>query len=94
MSEVPPEIPTYARTADIVAADVGGETVLLHTERWTYFEFDRVGTSIWELLETPRTLPSLVEALMSKYEVDEAQCAADTRDFLAQMIEQGIVVAR
>jgi len=81
----------YARADDIVAADVAGEVVLLSTKSWSYFEFDRVGTSIWTLLDVPRSLPSLVEALTSDFDVDEALCRSETKAFLAKMIAEGLV---
>ena len=85
--------PHYARTEDVIEADVGGEVVLLHTQNWQYFEFDRTGAAIWGLLAEPRSLDALVSALTQQFEVDEARCAQDTKAFLDQMIEQGLVTA-
>ena len=85
--------PIYARTADIIEADVGGEVVLLHTQNWQYFEFDTVGTAIWKLLHQPHGLSSLVDALQSQFDVGREQCAAETKAFLDEMVEQGLVTA-
>jgi hypothetical protein len=81
----------YARTSNIIATDVAGEVVLLNPASWSYYDFDKVGTSIWTLLEVPRSLPSLVEALMVDFNVDEARCRSDTKEFLDDMIGQGLV---
>lgn len=86
------DLQLYARTADVVAADVAGEVVLLHTQNWNYFEFDSVGGRIWALLEVRRSLPSLVEALMDEFDIDEASCRSDTKAFLDDLIAQGLVV--
>lgn len=86
--------PIYARTTDIIEADVGGEVVLLHTQNWQYFEFDVTGAAIWKLLHEPRGLPALVDALLSQFDVERDLCAAETKAFLDKMVEQGLVTAR
>ena len=84
----------FERTSDIVAADVAGEIVLLHTKNWNYFEFDKIGAAIWQLLETPHSLPELIQALMSQFEVSESQCRTDTEAFLDEMLAEGLVEVR
>jgi hypothetical protein len=83
----------YSRTGDVIEADVGGDIVLLHTQSWQYFEFDKVGGAIWHLLDTPASLDGLVRSLMTQFEVDEEQCARETKAFLDEMVTQGLVVA-
>lgn len=88
------DLPTrlYRRATEFIATDVEGELVLLHTLSWNYFEFDKIGASIWALLDVPQSLPALVDALMAKFDVDEARCRADTKAFLDDMIGQGLVI--
>lgn len=83
----------YRRAPDVIEADVGGEVVLLHTQNWQYYEFDKVGTAIWGLLDEPRTLSGLVDALMERYEVDRDRCSQDTGAFIEEMVAQGLIVA-
>jgi Coenzyme PQQ synthesis protein D (PqqD) len=85
------DAPLYARATDVVATELEGTVVLLNTQSWVYLEFDKVGSAIWGLLERPATLPALVTALTGKYEVEPAQCQVDTKSFLDEMIEQGVV---
>jgi hypothetical protein len=84
----------YTRTEDVIEADVGGEVVLLHTQSWQYFEFDKVGGAIWSLLGAPHSLDALVRSLTQQFEVGEEQCARETQAFLDEMVAQGLVVAR
>ena len=81
----------YTRTADVIEADVGGEVVLLHPQNWQYFEFDKVGAAIWDLLNAPSSLDTLVESLTSQFEVDQNLCREETKSFLDEMIAQGLV---
>ena len=83
----------YTRTGDVIEADVGGEVVLLHTQSWQYFEFDKVGGAIWNLLEAPNSIDRVVHALMTQFEVGEEQCARETKAFIDDMVAQGLVVA-
>jgi Coenzyme PQQ synthesis protein D (PqqD) len=83
----------YTRTSDIIEADVGGEVVLLHTQNWQYYEFDPVGAAIWNLLESPANLDSLVESLTTRFEVSREQCLQETKAFLDEMVSQGLVTA-
>jgi len=83
----------YSRTADVIEADVGGEIVLLHTQNWQYFEFDRVGAAIWNLLESPASLDALVGSLTEKFEVAPDQCREETKAFLDEMVSRGLVTA-
>ena len=83
----------YARTDDVIEADVGGEVVLLHTQNWQYFEFDKVGAAIWNLLNSPSSLDSLVASLTEQFEVDAGRCRQETQAFLDEMVAQGLVTA-
>jgi hypothetical protein len=81
----------YARTGDVIEADVGGEVVLLHTQNWQYFEFDPVGAAIWSLLSAPSSLDALVDSLTQKFDVDQDRCRTETQAFLDEMVSQGLV---
>jgi len=81
----------YARTDDVIEADVGGEVVLLHTQNWQYFEFDQVGATIWGLLSAPSSLDSLVDSLTRQFEVDQDTCRTETKAFLDEMVSQGLI---
>jgi len=85
------ECQKYCRAEDVVATELDGNILLLSPQSWRYLEFDKTGSAIWALLDTPRTLPSLVEALTVMFEVDEATCAADTKSFLDEMNAEGVV---
>jgi Coenzyme PQQ synthesis protein D (PqqD) len=81
----------YARTTEIIGTDVDGEVVLLNPVSWNYFELDNIGSAIWALLEPPQSLPSLVEALMVRFTVDQARCLSDAQTFLDALIDHGLV---
>ncbi len=80
------------RTDEIVSSDLDGETVMLNIERGKYFGLDPIGSRIWNLLETPRSVASLCGQLVLEYDVDLDTCTADVRRLVASMLREGLVV--
>jgi len=81
-----------ARSPDILASDMDGETVMLAISSGRYYSLDPVGSAVWEALEEPRTWADLVAHLVGRFEVGEEQCRAETGDFLAEMLAEGILL--
>lgn len=84
---------TLTRKMGIMTADMNGATVMLDIETGKYFNLGEVGGRIWELLEAPMSMETLVEKLMQEYDVTKEQCMKDVEPFLAKMLERGLVVA-
>lgn len=81
----------YRRNPDLIAADMDGETVMMSIERGDYYGIGGVGSRVWELLETPRTMADIVQAICAEFDVDEASCRADMEHFLGELHSHGIV---
>lgn len=83
--------PVYARASGVVEADVEGVLVLLDTKNWDFIEFDKVGRTIWELLEEPKSPGELTDLLVQKFDVSHQQCGREARIFLDEMAAAGLV---
>jgi hypothetical protein len=70
-----------SRTAGVVEAQFDQVRVLLNDDL-EYLGLDEVGQRIWELLDRPRTLSGLVDALTEEYDVSEADCTRDVEGFV------------
>jgi hypothetical protein len=77
------------RDGDWLAAPVGDELVMMSATKGNYIGLSRVGARIWELIETPRTVETLCDALVAEYDVDPAACRAEVDSFLATLREHG-----
>jgi hypothetical protein len=66
----------YSRASDLAETRVGSSYLLLHTGSWNYFEFDPVGSAIWTLLDSPRSLDELVADLTRTFAVDPDRSVA------------------
>jgi hypothetical protein len=72
----------YRRHPDLRLADVEGDGVVLHLGTRRYFSVSESGLALLQALETPRTVPELVEVLLERYEVTPEQAEASVRQFL------------
>ena len=69
-----------------VAADVGGEVVILSLASGEYFSLNEVGSRIWELIAQPRRVADVRDQLLEEYsEVDRERCTADLLAVLSEM---------
>ena len=80
----------YTRKPDIIAANMDGEVVMMDIMSGKYYNLGTTGGAIWNLLESPKTLDELVNALTSKYDVDRATCKAQTEEFMKTGLEHGL----
>jgi hypothetical protein len=80
------------RNPRLIAADMDGDLVMMSIESGEYFGLGGVGTRVWELIDTPRTLAQLTQAICAEYEVDAATCETDISRFLADLLANGLAV--
>ena len=55
--------------AQVMARQVGEETIILDLASGTYFGLDAVGAHIWELMGEGKTLAEVCAAMLAEYEV-------------------------
>ena len=77
---------------DVMARQVGDETVILDLASGTYFGLDSVGTRIWSLLEG-RTLAEVCDAVLESHEASREQVEHDVLALAASLCERGLVEA-
>ena len=83
----------YRRYIDTLVADIDGELVILSMEAGNYYSIAGIGTLIWELLDQPRSLDELVDAVMADYDVERERCAADVGAFVEELTTRNLVEA-
>jgi len=76
---------------DVLSQVVSGETVLLDLKNESYFGLDEVGTRIWQLLLENRDMESVMETILSEYDVEAEQLRQDLDDLVQKLIEAGLV---
>ncbi len=83
----------FAISDDVVAREVGGETMLLDLASGTYFGLDPVGGRIWQLLEDGTSASEACEALGAEYEVTREELERDVLALLADLLEHRLIVS-
>lgn len=88
-----PSPPRYRQARAPLRADFPGETVLMSFDTGRYYGLEGTALSVWQLLETPRTLEDLVAALAESHDVPVERCRQDVAPFLEALTREGLVEA-
>jgi hypothetical protein len=83
-----------AATRDHVAAEVGDEVVILSLKDEVYYGLGDVGARVWELVQQPRRVSELRDAIVAEYDVSGERAGRDLLDLLAELAERGLVDVR
>ena len=82
------------RTADLLAADVDDEVVLMSVARGQYFGLSETGPAIWQLLAQPMRVSDLCADLAGKFDGPADRIEADVLAFLADLLREGLIEQR
>jgi hypothetical protein len=77
-------------SADL-SSDGSGSVVILGLKDGMYFELNEVGARVWNLIQQPRTIRSVVEELLQEYDVAAEKCEADVLCLAEDMATRGLV---
>jgi hypothetical protein len=88
---------TLARTItiapEVMARQVGDETVLLHLASGSYFGLDAVGSRFWQLLGERKSIAEICDLMLAEYEVPREDLERDLDRLIEQLLGQGLVSA-
>jgi len=76
---------------NVIARDLGGETVLLNLKTGTYFGLDSVGARLWSLIQSGSTIAAMSDALASEFDAEPSVIESDIKRLLTDMAAQGLV---
>ncbi|MBK8026176.1 MAG: PqqD family protein [Chloroflexi bacterium] len=74
-----------------ISTEMPNETVILDVVNGIYYGLDEVGTFIWNQVQSPQTVQSLVEALLDEYDVTVDQAQRDAVRLLSELQGIGLV---
>ena len=81
-----------SRRMGLMTADMNGSAVMMDIMSGKYYNLGEVGGRIWELLEDPTDLGTLIGKLTAEYDVSADRCRGDTLPFLEKLISQGLLI--
>lgn len=84
------------RSSSFLLQNVAGTVVVVPVGEATakfpgMMRLNETGAYLWELLEQEQTVSTLVEALMTQYEIDEPTARTDVEAFLEKLRPTGAV---
>ena len=75
-----------------VSCDVADEAVLLSMRDGEYYGLNEVGASIWRLIQQPKTVRAVRDALLDEYEdIDPRECERQVVAFLTELVALSLV---
>ena len=74
-----------SRSEEPVFAEVDGTVVMMSVGQGMYFALEGVGSRIWALLEQPRQVSEVCEALTKEFDIDAEACRREVLDFLDEL---------
>jgi Coenzyme PQQ synthesis protein D (PqqD) len=82
---------TVARRAALLESEVDGEIVALHVDNGTCYGFNGTASRIWAMLETPKRLSEIRDAMLAEFDVDAATCEAEVTALVRELEADGLV---
>jgi hypothetical protein len=79
------------RRGRLIEAELDDELIGLEVEQGTCFGFNPTATRIWGLIETPKRMSELRDALVAEYDVDPETCQRDLDALLRTLEADGLV---
>lgn len=83
--------PTFRIPDQVMARQVGDETVILDLASGLYFGLDAVGSRVWALIGAGHPVGAICEALQGEYEVGREQLATDVDRLVAELHGRGLI---
>ena len=89
----------FMRSRSVVSRRVGGETLIVPVrgkvgDLASIYSFNGTGSLIWQLLDTPRTLADLIDAVEHEYDINPNHARKDVTTFLKDMLSVGLLDVR
>ena len=81
----------FTQNKAIVQSKIGEEVVMLDMDSGFYFGLNSVASVIWGMLSNEIDFESLINQLMTQFEVERSLCEADTKELLDQLLEKNII---
>ncbi|HKS82435.1 MAG TPA: PqqD family peptide modification chaperone [Candidatus Acidoferrales bacterium] len=77
-----------------VSCPLDDESAILNLKNSVYYGVNAVGTRVWNLLQQPRSVSELRDALLEEYDVEAERCEQDLLDLLEKMRVEGLIEVR
>jgi len=77
---------------EVLARQVGEETVMLDLAKGAYFGLDPVGARIWQLLQEGKSLEEVRDAMAEEYEAPAEEIERDLLALVDKLVADGLLL--
>lgn len=74
-----------------ISSDLNGEAVILNLKSGIYHGLNEVGAFVWNLVQQPKTVRDINQALLEEYDVEAEQCQNDLMTLLEDLLTSGLI---
>ena len=74
-----------------VSCDLDEEAVILHLKAGVYYGLDSVGARIWALIQEPKTVDQIKDAILKEYDVEPDRCERDVLALLQELAAEDLI---
>jgi coenzyme PQQ synthesis protein D (PqqD) len=74
-----------------ISCDLAGEAAILNVKSGMHYGLDPVGARIWNLMQEPRPVAEIQNAITSEYDVEPERCALDLNELLQKLLAEGLI---
>lgn len=78
-------------TQTAISTEIDGELVALDVTKGVCYGLNRVGTRIWQLVESPRSAREIAEILVTEFDVSPDVCREQTLSLLRDLAAAELV---
>jgi len=83
---------TVVVAKDNVWCDMVGEAVILNLQSGIYYGLDPIGARVWNLIQEPTTVNTVLESLLQAYDVAPDRCEGDLVALLQDLATKNLIV--
>ena len=85
---------TVVAAKEQVSCNLAEEAVILNLKAGVYYGLNSVAARIWNLIQEPRTVSEIREAILEEYDVDPDRCESDLLALLRDLTAKDLVKAQ
>lgn len=82
---------TIVRTNKALVSSIEDELVMFDVNAGQYYGLNNVATTVWNHLETEKTVNELAQALTSEFDISVEECQKELLEFLPELEEKGLI---
>jgi Coenzyme PQQ synthesis protein D (PqqD) len=79
---------------DQVSSGLAGEVVILNLSSGMYYGLNALGARVWELIQEPRQVSVIRDAILGEYDVVPERCEHDLLAVLQQLARERLIEVR